>query len=255
MYPLDIEMFTTSKKNSIRPAFKVKKGRLSGKVFHVAKDDIDPESGFKDLTVMDGMIQHIPGYKDRECLYITGPSGSGKSTYCSQYAREYKKKHPKNNLVLISPISDDDCLSKLNPIRVTPNEENFINDPITLEEVRDSLVIFDDVDAIHDKKVKEAVMNFRSQILLTGRHYCTSVLTTSHMICDYKATREQINESHFVTFYPSGGANYHIKRFLKEYCGLKPAEITKILKLPSRWVTVHKNYPMYVLSKDSVYML
>jgi hypothetical protein len=50
-------MFTTSKKHSIRPAFKVKKGRLSGKVFNVAKDDIDPKIGFKELTAMDGMIR------------------------------------------------------------------------------------------------------------------------------------------------------------------------------------------------------
>jgi hypothetical protein len=116
-------------------------------------------------------------------------------------------------------------------------------------------VIFDDIDAISDKKVKQAVMDFRSQILLTGRHYNISVLSTSHMICDYRATREQINESHFITFYPAGGANYHIKRFLKEYCGLKQNDITKILGLPSRWVTVHKNYPMYVLSKDHAFML
>lgn len=249
-------MFTSKKKNSKRPAFKVKKGTMSGKLFYIGKDELKDKDGFKSLTVHDGMVQQVPSYKDRECLYITGPSGSGKSTYCSQYASEYKKKFPKNNLVLISPITDDDCLSKLNPIRITPNEENFLSDdPVTLEELKNSLVIFDDIDAISDKKIKEEVINLRSQILLTGRHYKISVLSTSHMICDYKNTREQINESHFITFYPAGGANYHIKRFLKEYCGLKPSDISQILGLPSRWITIHKNYPMYVLSKDSVYIL
>ena len=69
-------MFCSSKKKSIRPAFKVKKGNFSGKIFHVGKDDIKKDSGFKDLTVHDGMIQQIPSYKDRECLYVTGPPGS-----------------------------------------------------------------------------------------------------------------------------------------------------------------------------------
>jgi Mor family transcriptional regulator len=46
----------------------------------------------------------------------------------------------------------------------------LIDDPITLEELSDSVSIFDDIDVIPNKKVREAVYSLLNQILETGRH-------------------------------------------------------------------------------------
>ena len=42
---------------------------------------------------------------------------------------------------------------------------------------------------------------------------------------------------------------------LKEKAGLANDQIDKILKLNSRWVAIHKCYPLYVVSEHSLYLL
>lgn len=232
---------------------------MDGKKIRLNDTEEISKNDFNEITVHDGCIQQIPCYEDRECLYLTGPSGSGKSTQCVMYCREWKKmnKGKDNNIVLISPIEDDDNVNSLNPLRLSLSEENFI-DPdtkIDLEELSNCCVLFDDIDAIPEKQIKEACRDLRNRILLTGRHHNITSLSTSHIACNYKETRDCLNESHYITFFPAGGSNYHIKRFLKSYCGLSNDEIKKILSLPSRWVTLHTKYPMYVMSKDYAYVI
>jgi len=105
------------------------------------------------------------------------------------------------------------------------------------------------------KKIADIVRRLRDDLLETGRHEKAYVVAVSHQLLNYKHTRQLLNESTSVTFFPCSGSDYHIKRFLKTYCGLDEANIKKILKLPSRWVTLYKTYPMYVLYEKGCFLI
>lgn len=245
-----------SLKKGARPVFKIKGGRLNGSIVRLNEQSND--DNFPEIVVQDGTLQQIPSYEERDCLYIAGPSGAGKSTYAASYAREYKKKFPNNNIVLISPKIDDPVLNVLNPLRINLCEENFL-DPetkLTVDELEDTLCIFDDIEGIADKQIKDEVQRLRDNILVLGRSKHISCISISHLITDNKNTKYCITESPFVTMFPSGGLNYQYTRFLKTYCGLTNAQIHKILReTPSRWITLHKAFPFYIISKDMAYMI
>lgn len=242
-----------------RPIFRIKGGKLNNeKVFLDDKKVSDNGDNFNEIIVQDGCIQQIPSYDERDTIYIAGPSGAGKSTYAAQFMKEYKKRYPNNNLVLFSPKIDDPQLNILNPVQIKLCEENLI-DPMTkinIDELRDSCVCFDDIEGISDKTLRDAVQNLRNEILVLGRSKHISCITISHLITDNKNTKYPITESQTVVMFPSGGLNYQYQRFLKNYCGLNNAQIHKILReTPSRWITMHKCYPYYILSKDMAYLL
>lgn len=245
-----------SLKHGNRNVFKIKGGRLNGEKVKLSEEA--HEDDFPEIVVQDGTLQQIPSYDERECLYIAGPSGAGKSTYAASYAKEYKKKYPNNNIVLFSPKEDDPVLNVLNPIRIRLCEENFLDPESKLDvyELEDSLCIFDDIEGIGDKLIKDEVQKLRDNILVLGRSLHISCISISHLITDNKNTKYCIVESQFVTMFPSGGLNYQYTRFLRTYCGLTTKQINKLLReTPSRWITLHKSYPFYVISKDMAYMI
>lgn len=215
-----------------------------------------PKKLYKHIIVDDGDLQLVPGYKERDLLYVTGPSGCGKSTFCSKWVEQWKIMHPTGKILLISPISDDEVINKLKPLRIKLSEENFV-DPdtrITLDECSDTCIIFDDTDAITNKKIKKGVEDFRKEVLITGRHYNISSCSTTHKATNYKETSDLLNESHFVTFF-RGGVNNHVIRFMKTYLGFSNPLVRQILNSKSRSITLHIKYPQFVLLKDYCYII
>jgi energy-coupling factor transporter ATP-binding protein EcfA2 len=191
----------------------------------------------------------------REVLYITGPSGSGKSTYVGNYLNEFfkAKSHREHEYHVISSVKQDKVLDAFAPNRI-PIDNELINDPLACEDFQDSLVVFDDTGTISNKKHLYAVNSIRDDLLEQGRHTNTTVCITSHLMSDYKNTRKVLNESTSVTFFPRGGSSYQIKQFLKTYAGMDAKMISKVMKLPSRWVTLYKRYPNYVLYEKGVFL-
>lgn len=208
----------------------------------------------RDITIFDGEIQPIPRIDSRECIYIAGPSGSGKSTYTANYAKEYMRIFPKNRVIVFSRVERDEVLDKLHPTRILINEE-LIEDPIDPSELSNSLVIFDDTDTIPDKILKTAITNLKNDLLETGRHEDIYVAITSHLISNYRETRTVLNEAHSITLFPAGGSTYSIKYVLKNYGGMNPAEIQKVITLPSRWITLKKTYPQAIIYNKGAYLI
>jgi hypothetical protein len=218
-----------------------------------ALDKIDNYSK-KDFKIHDGELIPLPRINGRECLYVCGPSESGKSTYIGKYAQEYKQVFPNNNIYVFSRLSEDEPIDELDPTRIEINNE-LIQDPIQPSELSNSLVIFDDTDTIPDKKLNEAIQKLKNDLLETGRHNDVHVITSSHLVTNYKETRKVLNECNSITFFPSSGSAHQITYCLKNYFGLNKQQINHILALPSRWVTIYKNYPQYVLYSKGIYLL
>ncbi len=204
-----------------------------------------------DITI-DGLFDQIPNEEVR-IIYIAGPSGSGKSTYAGHYIRNYKKIFPKAKVIVFSRLGEDEALDDIKGLHRVTIDEGLIEEPIDItEEVEpNSIILFDDIDTIQNKKLQLAVNKLKQDILEIGRHMAIACVITSHLINpnERAAARTLLNEMQTLTVFPKSGSAYQIKYALKQYFGLSPKQIDQILAIPSRWVTLFKNYPQIVLSE------
>lgn len=207
-----------------------------------------------EIRIKGGKLIPLPNRKIVEKIYVSAPSGAGKSTWCGNWLNEFKKMFKDDEMYVFSTIGHDKVLDKHEPIRIALDQQ-LLEDPISPEEIEESVCVFDDVDTITDPKIRNNICGLRDWLLEQGRHFNIRMLMTSHLLMNYKATRRTLNEATAVCFFPKCGSTYHIKRFLKSYAGLEKSQIKKILNLPSRWVCLYKTYPMYVLYEKGVYLL
>ncbi|MFM7982976.1 MAG: hypothetical protein ACKPKO_27000, partial [Candidatus Fonsibacter sp.] len=108
------------------------------------------------------------------------------------------------------------------------------------------MCIFDDIDAISDKKIREAVYNILNQILEKGRHFKIHCIVTNHLPTNGKGTRRILNEAHTVTDFPHS-AGGKIKYLLEEYLGLDRKQIAYMKRQRSRACAVFTVLPALLL--------
>jgi len=205
-----------------------------------------------------GKFIPVPNIDTREVTFIAGPSGSGKSTLASKYIEIYKKLFPKNPIIIFSRKPTDPALDRLKPLRFMI-DESIVSDPpdIMNELPGGACVLFDDCNTFQDDKIKKAVAKLMHDIMEIGRSYEIYCIITSHLINpnERKDSRTIWNEAHTVTLFPKSGNRHGMVYALKNYCGLDNKKIEKILNLPSRWVLIGKQYPMYVLHEKGAELI
>lgn len=194
----------------------------------------------------DHIIKHIPNNKtERQILYITGRSGSGKSYYTAQYANEYRKLYPKNEIYLFSGLEPEKggSIESIKGLKRIKFDDQFMAHSFTIEDMRNSLLIFDDIDVIADRPLLAKIYSILKLALETGRHSKTSVIFTTHTACNGLLTKHILNECHSVTIFPKGCGGKSLKYLLDNYFGLSKNEIEEIKALDSRWVTITRTLP------------
>ena len=249
--------------NSIgRPICKIEGGKYDGHVISVSDGRHQQEGAsesdgpglikeFRQLRMAnDSKLQQAPDTtKEREILYITGPSGSGKSTYTRKFLEQYRKKHRDHPIYLFSSLPEDESLDKIKPQRIRL-DENIYEDPIHVEDLETSVVIFDDIDVISDRKIRDAVYTILNNVLEIGRHYNITCVVTNHLPTNGKDTRRILNEAHAVVYFPHS-ASGKIKYLLTEYLGVDKKMIAHFKWANSRWCCIFKNYPhIYMLEHE-----
>ena len=235
----------------------IKNGKYNNKILSISTDDDDKiKKSFTKMKITDsGKFYQMPDKNtERQILYITGASGSGKSTYCANYIIEYKKLFPKNEIFVFSALKDDESLDKVEPKRIKI-DDRLISDPLTVEDFKTSLVVFDDIDVISNKQHRKAVYDLLNAILETGRHFKVSCLITNHLPTAREETRRVLNECHSITYFPHSGNKSTLNRLLTDIIGLDKEDISKIKKLKSRWATVFKNYPQIAMTEKDIWVL
>ena len=190
-----------------------------------------------------------PDPAKRFIYYIAGASGSGKSYIAKHIAEQYQKQFKGRPVYLVSKLKEDETLDGMadRPLRL--NIEKIMANPLKdLESLREALVIFDDYDTLQGKEAK-AVQTLIDDICIMGRHTVTSILILSHHLSNYKSTRLCLTEAtHFVVYPQSTGA-HALNYFLKTYVGMGPKEVQAIKNTGSRWLCIHKNFPIYYITE------
>jgi hypothetical protein len=237
----------------------VQNGKYKNKVISISdqKSDDDISRGYNKLKFTDGTLQHTPNPEsERQIIYITGPSGSGKSTYCKKYLLEYKKIFKKNPIFLFSSLIEDKTLDEekgLDIIRIRV-DTNLTEESIPIEEFKDSIVVFDDIDNIGNKKVRDSVYIILNNILEIGRHYNVSCISTNHLTTNGRETRRIFNEAHSVVFFPFAGAGKGLRYMCEAYLGLDKNDMKRIRSTNSRWCCYLKHYPNAIMTEHEIYL-
>ena len=180
---------------------------------------------------------------ERSVFMVCGMSGSGKSTYTAALCKTYHQQYPKNKIILFSNKLEDpvfDILSYVDRITIS---DDLLDDPITLNELKNSLVLYDDVECNASKEIAKELIRISDLILQQGRSFRCSFVYISHQSNNYKATRNVLNEAHHIVVFPAMTTRYSLNYLFSKYFGFDKETISKICKLPSRWVQVTKSPP------------
>lgn len=231
--------------------------KLGKKLIFVDPTDTNGMKVINTQNNEENILTQVPSIDTRETLYIAGRSGSGKSTYAKEYIKNYSKLFPNNKIYLISKVDDDVTFKDIkNIIKIDPDlfnsDESEDNIDYDAKQFKNCIVIFDDIDQFVDK-IKKPISLLRDQLLEIGRHNNVYVISTSHLLTNYKHTRVLLNEAHSVTFFPQSGF-HNIERYLKQYAGLSNENINQIKNSKSRWVTVFQSYPQVIMEEHKIYI-
>lgn len=206
----------------------------------------------------DEYIQQIPDKKtERSVLYITGASGSGKSYYTREYIKQYRITFPKNGIYLFSSLNEDSTLDKITYIKRVNLDDGFLSTPFTIEDFKNSLIIYDDIDVISYKPMKRKLYEIMDMILQTGRHSRTSFIFTSHQANKGNDTKMILNECHSITIFPNNMGKRTSQYLLEGMFGFDRDDIKKIRKIgtKSRFVSVLKTFPIIIIYDKGAYVV
>jgi hypothetical protein len=196
-----------------------------------------------------------PDPTKRSIFYIAGASGSGKSYIAKHLSEQYQKLFKGRPVYLVSKLKEDETLDGMTEKPQRLNIDKLVETPLTdLEPLRESLIIFDDFDTLTGKDAK-AVQQLIDDICIMGRHTVTSILILSHHLSNFKKTRLCLTEAtHFVVYPQSTGA-HALNYFMKTYVGMGPEEVKTLKSSGSRWVCIHKNFPIYYITETEASMI
>ena len=152
-------------------------------------------------------------------------------------------------------MTEDSSIDKIKNLRRIKLNPEFLNEDIQATDFKESLVIFDDCEALTDKRMKNKVQGILNQLLTIGRHHSVSICNLTHSACNGAETKLILNESNSITIFPHGLGGRSLKYLLEQYLGLDKHQIKRLKNLNSRAVTILKSYPMCVLSEKEAYVL
>jgi hypothetical protein len=203
----------------------------------------------------EGMFELLPSCKKdkREVWYVAGQSGSGKSYIAKGLANNYHKLYPDRGVYLVSKLEKDDTLDALKFLKRV-NIQSFVDDYPSLDEFKDSFIIFDDYDTLTGNAGK-VVTKIIDDLAIQGRHVNVTMACLSHYLTNYKATRLILNEATHIVVYPLSTSYHALKYLLKNYVGVEEEDLKRQRKFGSRWLMYSKGYPQYMVSQKNAELL
>ena len=155
----------------------------------------------------------FPLPEGRLSAFISGRPGAGKS----YLAKEFISFLPDDSdILLFTALSEEDgnfdeFQDRLYKIRMEPDNLSRLTLDVVRQHAHNPILLFDDIDMIRDKRVKEALYKLMNDALANGRGHVNHdgegdihVICTSHSANNYQSTKYMLENSEFVAIPPSG---------------------------------------------------
>jgi hypothetical protein len=139
----------------------------------------------------------------------------------------------------------------LKPNRINPNTQAFLDDPPECEDLKNSILICDDIEA-YDTKTTVRVMNLFNSIATTGRHYNVSLMMLCHTATNGQMSKILLNECHAIVLFPANMTGKSSKYLLDNYFGLDKNQIKNIKNVDSRHIAILSSYPMIIQTERQI---
>lgn len=219
-----------------------------------ARHELTAKSKYEINTTYGQHIEMLPPLTGTQRFIISGMTGSGKSTMAASYMQKYKQLHPNNNIYLFSQHEKDPVYDKIK-IGIKRIPLDVLNETeITIDALKNSLVIWDDCDNVQDSALLKKIINLQQDIMSNGRHQGISCIVLLHVLMNYRATKGLLSDISGVMLFLSG-SKYSVNGFLKRYAGLDQQQIKSITGLKSRWFYLSMCQPMFVLSEHKAFLI
>jgi len=191
-------------------------------------------------------------------LFITGPAGSGKSTICADYLKAFDQifdVEPEYKIIISADNIDDPAFEGIPHLRICVDDE-FAENPLTLDDLtnktgsKKSVVVFDDIEGIVDKKRLKALEGLVESCLTCGRKRGINTLFISHRSANGKQTRMILTELNGVIWFPQLGTSRNLTYMLTHHLSI-PEEMRNYLK-NSDWgrnITLLTSVPQMLLGE------
>lgn len=231
-----------------------------------AKEEEMEKNLGKSIQLNEGSIFPLPIVKRtkegekkfRQVYHLAARSDAGKSTHASKIMRLWKHMREEldlpSDIFIFSRVEADNAYKGLGAYNILIDEELLANPIDPKNELQDCMVVFDDIDKILDKTLRDYVMDLRNGILQTGAHTGTYVINTCHHLSDWGNTRDALNEAHLVTLFPIAD-KVKIKAFMVDKLGVEKKKAEDIVNLPTRWLTFCVLFPSYVIYESGIILL
>ena len=197
-------------------------------------------------------IQVLPSTLSERVL-IAGPSGCRKSTWAATYAKNWLLQNPGKEVVLFCRTEDDPAYNLLECDEVEVTEDIY-EATLPIEDFKEKLVIFDDMDNLPWKDAKKFIHVLCNDLMANGRKLGIYVVYVSHTLMRGLETKVINNESNKVVLFNGCGDKQNLA-FLKEYASMETKQARAITQIKCRWFCLNRNIPRYIIHEKGVILL
>ena len=219
--------------------------------------DADAAGGAARISLPSGNFFTLEPSHDPNGRMLVGAfsaSGGGKSTQLLLIAQRFHALWPDRPVVLVTSLKErDETLESVPWIRRL-SLQSLVDSEITLEELRGSMLLLDDVEMLPLAE-ENAVRRLRELVLTQGRHAAVSMCIAAHNPNTGARDRTLHNELQAHIVMPHGLSYHSLKYLLEKYDGLSPADVKTIRSsLGSRWAAVLRNFPTCIVHEHGAYL-
>lgn len=256
--------------------------RSINKVLYRSEDTLGPNSHQGQLEILPkrGLDKdYRVGTNLSENILVVGSSGSGKTTAIREYATNYRKINPENQIFLVTqskennlpkfarvwtaPYNDHLTYEQFLKLEYIPFEFFLSEDKIDITKTfKKCLIIFDDflyfvgADKEETNLIRQRIVGMILQILNLGRKVEVSTIISSHLLYERKLNdlfQSIYAELNKFIFSPKRCNRRQLLYVLKTYFGLTNDQIETTLQFdPKAFMVTLSVEPAFLLSNNRV---
>ncbi len=158
------------------------------------------------------------------------------------------------DVLIVSAIPEDEAYDRLRgkpkrpPERIDISNKELITN-MEIEKLRDSIVIFDDIEANADRDLTRSLIKLRDMLNAKGRHFGINTISVMHDVLSGNDTKLLHMEATHAVLFPAYNSPHGIRTYLKTYVGCNKESIERIMKLHSGAVIICNTITPCVISK------